>query len=345
MPPLGNDDGLHPVADQVGDAGEGDAGDGKGIRQLFQLPGPPGGGQGGQVQRLPGVLNAVGGLQKLHGLRRGAKQGDSPRRPPGEEDGLAGGTAKGEGLPGGGVFEGLTKLGKQAGKLLFQLSGELVRQGQQLRDVPAPTADFTEEPAQFPGVEGAVEVAVEGVGQEEAGVLPGDSGLQKVPIGREEPVHIAAVQVQVLPLQLRGNVVAQAAEVHVAPGLDGEGGQAELNEKLLHKDGHVPQGDGEDGVLNEGLVAGGQDLPNEGPVLGIPPGVFKDRLGVPGGGGDAGGAGADLLAIRIAADDFGMRFPFHVDTPFCVIDYRLYHKSPGKSTSFLPPRRGRKIRR
>ena len=182
-------------------------------------------------------------------------------------------------------------------------------------------ADGPDEAHQLPGVEGAVEVAVEGVGQEEAGVLPGDSGLQKVPIGREEPVHIAAVQVQVLPLQLRGNVVAQAAEVHVAPGLDGEGGQAELNEKLLHKDGHVPQGDGEDGVLNEGLVAGGQDLPNEGPVLGIPPGVFKDRLGVPGGGGDAGGAGADLLAISVAADDFGVRFPFPVDTPFCVFVY------------------------
>ena len=161
---------------------------------------------------------------------------------------------------------------------------------------------------------------MEGVGQEEPGVLPGNPGLQQVSVGLEEPVHVAAVQGQVFPLQLRRDMIAQTAEIHVAPGFDGEGGQAAFNEKLLHEDGHVPQGDGKHGVLNQGLVAGGQYLFNEGPVFGIPPGVFKNFLGVPGGGGDAGGAGADFLAASVAADDFGVQFPFHVDTPLVCFD-------------------------
>ena len=159
---------------------------------------------------------------------------------------------------------------------------------------------------------------MEGIGQEEAGVLPGDPGLQQVSVGFKEPVHIAAVQGQVLSLQPVGDVIAQFAEIYIAPGFDGEGGQAALDEKLLREDGHIPQGDGKCGVLNEGLVAGGQDLSDKGAVLGISPGVFKDFLGVSGGGGDAGGAGADLLAVGVAADDFGVRFPFHVNTPFAL---------------------------
>ena len=183
----------------------------------------------------------------------------------------------------------------------------------QLRDVPAPAvADFAEGAGQLPGVEGAVEVAVEGVGQEEPGVLPGDPCLQQGPVGPEKPVHVIPVLAQVFALQVRGDVVAQGAEIHIAPGLDGEGGQAALNKKLLHEDGHVPEGDGEDGVFNQGLVAGGQDLLNEGPVLGILPGVLKDFVGVPGGGGDPGGAGTDLFAVGVAADDFGVELFFHV---------------------------------
>ncbi len=340
----GDDDGLHPVADQVGDAGEGDAGDGEGVGQLLQLPGPPGPRQGLQAEGRfrAGALDAAGGFQQLHGLRRGVQQGDGARLPGSEIGGRGGRTAEREDL--GELLTELPELREEAGEPLLQLLRELVRQGLELRDIPAPAVpDFTEEMAQLPGVEGAVEIAVEGVGQEEAGVLPGHSGLQEVPVGGKEPVHTAAVQGQVLPLQLRGNVVTQAAEIHVAPGLDGKRGQAALDEKLLHKDGHVPQGDGEHGVLDQGLVAGGQNLADEGPVFGVSPGAFKNFVGVPGGGRDTGGAGADFFAVGIAADDFGVGLPFHGDTSFCgllMTDYNIKPAENPDASHTLPEDRG-----
>ena len=146
----GNDDGLHPVPDQVGEAGKGDMGDGIGIGQLLQFPGTPGIQQGAQAEgRFPaGMLGAPGGLQQFPGFRRGVQQGDGPGLPPGEIDGGGGGTAEREAPSCGRVPGGGLDFRQQAGKALLQLRRELVRQALEFRDVPAPAiADFPQEVA------------------------------------------------------------------------------------------------------------------------------------------------------------------------------------------------------
>ena len=50
---------------------------------------------------------------------------------------------------------------------------------------------------------------------------------------------------QALPVQLRRNIVALAAKIHIAPGFYRKGGQPVLNEELLGQHGYIAQGDGE----------------------------------------------------------------------------------------------------
>ena len=106
-------------------------------------------------------------------------------------------------------------------------------------------------------------------------------------------------------------MVPKLAEVDVTPGFYRKGGQTALNEILLDKGRDVPKRDGKYRVLQEGLVPGVQDLPDEIQILGIFLRLFKYLIGVALGRGDARRAGADFIAMDVVADDLRVRLYVH----------------------------------
>jgi hypothetical protein len=86
---------------------------------------------------------------------------------------------------------GTVQLGLQRREQLQQLLGQLTGDIAQLRERPAlPQADGPDEAHQLPGVEGAVEIAAKGVGEQEPGVLLRHVRIQQLPVGGKEAVHV-----------------------------------------------------------------------------------------------------------------------------------------------------------